>query len=596
MERGAGHTESGTEGGTASGMRADRFSSIVMKRPSLVVTLCFIGAMTLVGVVGLRQVYNMTRYDLQSRQRDLEVRAVGVDALIEAERRRLLFLRDYAEHVLASATQQPAEVANPAPQHASVDTTQPAWRLAGTLGGPSVFGTNTAGLAGLEGFHRDAATLPGDIALARALSPLVEISQHADAVQSTVAFISTNGVFVIAPERQGLTVPELLRRFSTMNYYRGQLPDRNPQRDVLWTPVYAGLRKDEAISTLSAPVYLGDQFRGAVVMDLTQSHLLSQQLASRTAGDEADDDPTEFGLLNSNGSVVYFRNGTLTDRRPARFSAGLLQIANASVDTWMQRGSGYVEHDGKYLLFQRIGESHWVLMASTDNAELTLAAARRVLSSPLISAWIVLVALLAGTLRIVKSIFGRYVEASARLATLARSDPLTGLANRRSFQETFDAALERAARAASQPAQLAVLMLDIDFFKRVNDRFGHAAGDRVLTILAEILRANLRSVDMPARLGGEEFAALLPDADLATAAAVAERVRRAVETHAGGVTASADAARPESIAFTVSIGVAVTPADCPADLETLMRVADQRLYTAKEGGRNRVVDADLETH
>jgi diguanylate cyclase (GGDEF)-like protein len=219
-----------------------------------------------------------------------------------------------------------------------------------------------------------------------------------------------------------------------------------------------------------------------------------------------------------------------------------------------------------------------------------------VFNSPVIAAWIVLLLLLVGTLRIVTSIFGHYVEASERLETLARSDPLTGLANRRRFGEAFEEALERAQRvetSAHTPPQLAAIMLDIDFFKRVNDRFGHAAGDRVLTIFAQILQANLRSVDLPARVGGEEFAALLPDTDLATATAVAERVRRAVESHVR------DDAPPDSadaIAFTVSIGVAASPEDCAADYEALMQVADRRLYLAKESGRNRVVCADLQTH
>lgn len=586
MQRSAMHTADRTP--------PSRFSSVVMKRPRLVVTLCFVGAMALVTVVGLRQLYILTRYDLQSRQRDLEVRAVGVDALIDSERRRLMFLRDYAEHVLASEAQQRIGIQDPAVQAVLGQTSQPVWQTPGALGGPAVYGTNAAGLAGLDGFHRDEALLPGDIALARTLSPLVGISQHADTVQGTVAFISPNGVFVIAPEHQDLSVPDLLQRFNTMNYYRGQLPARNPRRDVLWTPVYAGLQKGEAIATLSAPVYLGDQFRGAVVMDITQSRLLSLQLSTGAPIDD-EDDPVEFGLLNTNGSVVYFRNGAMIDARPARFSASLLQTARASVDTWMQRGSGYIERNGQYLLYRRIGQSHWMLMAPTDNMELTLATARRVLSSPLIAAWIVLGVLLVGTLRIVTNIFGHYVEASERLATLARSDPLTGLANRRRFQEAFEETLERASRAAQQPAVLAVLMLDIDFFKRVNDRFGHATGDRVLTILAGILRANLRGVDVPARMGGEEFAALLPGADLATAAAVAERVRIAVEAHARDAAMPASAAHPEAIAFTVSIGVAASPADATGNYEALMHVADERLYVAKESGRNRVVDANAPT-
>lgn len=146
---------------TAGRTRPDRFSRIVMKRPRLVVTLCFIGAMMLVTIVGLRQFYNLTRADLQSRQRDLEVRAVGVDALIGSERRRLMFLRNYAEHVLASERQQRIGIQDPAVQAVLGETSRPIWQTPGSLGGPAVFGTNAAGLAGLDGFHSGHPSTPG---------------------------------------------------------------------------------------------------------------------------------------------------------------------------------------------------------------------------------------------------------------------------------------------------------------------------------------------------------------------------------------------------------------------------------------------------
>ena len=579
--------------------RPHGFTRMVMKRPHLVVTVCFLAAMALVSGVGLRQLYQMTRNDLHSRQRDLEVRAVGVDALISAERRRLLFLRDYAEHVLVSPSQQRAGLQDPVVQAALRDSDKLAWEAPGAMDGPVVFGTNAQGLAGIEGFHRDAATLPADIVLARSISPLLAISQHADAVQSTVAYISANGLYVLSPERPDAPALDLLRRFSTMPYYRLHLFGQNPRHDIVWTPIYTETKKSEAISTLSAPVYANGRFRGAVVMDVAPSRLLALQLASANLAD--DEEPAEFGLLNNNGDLVYFVDGKITAQRPAGFDPYLLDMARSQAATWMKQGQGYAQRGGRYLLFQHVGESHWILLTNTDDSELTLAAARRVFSSPLIVAWLAIAVLLVGTLFIVKNIFGQYVEASSRLETLARSDPLTGLANRRRFLEVFNETLERATREgggeAAAPA-VAMLMLDIDYFKRVNDRFGHAAGDRVLVIFADILRKNLRSAEMPARVGGEEFAALLPGADLATAAGVAERIRRAVEAHAAdpahaasapGEAATQDA---DAIAFTVSIGVAASPADCPAHYEALMSVADRRLYAAKEGGRNRVVAED----
>jgi len=167
---------------------------------------------------------------------------------------------------------------------------------------------------------------------------------------------------------------------------------------------------------------------------------------------------------------------------------------------------------------------------------------------------------------------------NADLERLAMVDPLTGVANRRYFYQR--AAIEIGA-AHRRHAPLACLMLDIDFFKSVNDRHGHAAGDAVLKRLAETVQAGIRPYDLFGRLGGEEFAILLPDADLATASLIAERLRIAVA-------ASPALVEGEVLPITVSIGVAILAAE-DAAIDPLLDRADRALYQAKEGGRNRVV-------
>ncbi len=168
-------------------------------------------------------------------------------------------------------------------------------------------------------------------------------------------------------------------------------------------------------------------------------------------------------------------------------------------------------------------------------------------------------------------------EASEQQRQATFCDYLTGLANRRAF---FEAAERELARSRHSPRSTALIMFDADHFKAVNDRFGHPAGDAVLRHFAAILRAAFRDVDVVARVGGDEFAVLLPSTDLAGAAAVAERVRLLVE--AGPATIDGD-----SIGYTVSAGVAVID-DGGGGLEGLMKRAGQALYAAKARGRNRV--------
>jgi diguanylate cyclase (GGDEF)-like protein len=168
-------------------------------------------------------------------------------------------------------------------------------------------------------------------------------------------------------------------------------------------------------------------------------------------------------------------------------------------------------------------------------------------------------------------------EAVEAVARLALSDALTGLPNRRALE----AALAREiARARREGAPLSVVALDVDHFKRVNDAHGHAAGDAVLAAVAARAAGALRAGDLLARVGGEEFLALLPGAALAAAAEAAERVRARLAE--APVVAGA-----LSLAVTVSLGCAALE-DGDAGGAALVARADARLYAAKRGGRNRV--------
>ena len=170
-----------------------------------------------------------------------------------------------------------------------------------------------------------------------------------------------------------------------------------------------------------------------------------------------------------------------------------------------------------------------------------------------------------------------------RHRTAAMVDPLTGIANRRSFMQ--DAAL-MAKQHIADPRPTAVLLIDLDHFKSINDRFGHALGDRVLEIFTDAARKSTRGSDLIGRLGGEEFAAMLIDTNRDKAVEVAERIRESFAQMAQEVDGRA-------VCATVSIGLVHTEA--PAlDLPELLAQADQALYCAKECGRNRVEVASLD--
>lgn len=171
-------------------------------------------------------------------------------------------------------------------------------------------------------------------------------------------------------------------------------------------------------------------------------------------------------------------------------------------------------------------------------------------------------------------------QANQQLALLANTDGLTGVANRRYFLERLEQELDRGKRYHSP---LVLTLLDVDNFKQFNDRYGHQAGDEVLKGLSEFIVGLLRSNDLVGRLGGEEFAIMMPESDQEVGTIVSERIRAEMAAHPIQTVAG-------PLSITISLGVTQAWPDVDT-AETMLRRADSAMYRAKSGGRNRVVQA-----
>jgi diguanylate cyclase (GGDEF)-like protein/PAS domain S-box-containing protein len=173
--------------------------------------------------------------------------------------------------------------------------------------------------------------------------------------------------------------------------------------------------------------------------------------------------------------------------------------------------------------------------------------------------------------------FQRQLEEKNRLLEeMTRTDPLTGVANRRHLFEVLEAELERAKRYTQK---LSIAMLDIDYFKKVNDTYGHQTGDEVLKAVAETVRNAIREVDVVGRYGGEEFLLLMPNTDETGSLQLVKRIRMDVEALSVG---------EKKIKVTVSCGVATYSGE---DVLKFVETADNRLYAGKQAGRNQVVSS-----
>jgi len=214
----------------------------------------------------------------------------------------------------------------------------------------------------------------------------------------------------------------------------------------------------------------------------------------------------------------------------------------------------------------RIADRTWLLVVHDPN--------RPDLGLPLlIAVFGISMAALLGALVLIWSRNERMQE----LRLQASQDPLTGLKNRRRFEEELRTEIARSRREGSEGA---LLMLDLDNFKQVNDTLGHPVGDRVIAEMASVLRARMRETDVVARLGGDEFAVALPRCDEAEARTVAEAIATAVRTHAP---------REEGVPpITVSVGIAMFGSEPGTRFEDLQEEADAALYEAKRAGRDAV--------
>lgn len=170
-----------------------------------------------------------------------------------------------------------------------------------------------------------------------------------------------------------------------------------------------------------------------------------------------------------------------------------------------------------------------------------------------------------------------------RLTFLQGQDPLTGLVNRRGFDSTMTLEVERSTRFKTP---LTLCIMDLDNFKAVNDTYGHPCGDEVLQAVASILLSEMRMIDTAARIGGEEFALLLPGTGLARAQKLLQRVQSVIK-------ATVINCGPDKLAVTMSMGVASYRGKLPPDPEKLLVEADKALYRAKRAGKNRIEVAPI---
>ncbi len=345
-------------------------------------------------------------------------------------------------------------------------------------------------------------------------------------------------------------------------------PVLNPTRELFFTPLHKEMQKDRTLLTIGHPVYNKDKFLGTVNLDIS--------VASESAFlDSKNQYDGTYVIVNPSGQIIA-ASGLDGYTTTAIFNAKELLDEKLLSQPFTE--GKHIDIDGNYVCIKKFEMVPWKLIYLKNKTDLYI--------MPLYYTGMLLsiIVLLFG----VKLLIGRLANSRNELERQALTDPMTKLYNRRYLSEITQHMLGLMRRSSSN---LAVIMLDIDKFKNVNDTYGHQVGDEVIIKLAETLQEHTRKSDVVCRLGGEEFLVLLPETDVEGAMLKAETFRKVVEA------LSLTLADELELKFTISLGVSEVKID-EENFDAAMSRADAALYEAKESGRNKVclhkVDEDSE--
>jgi diguanylate cyclase (GGDEF)-like protein len=415
---------------------------------------------------------------------------------------------------------------------------------------------------------RDEATLYNELSAALELSYILQLSDTRKTLQFRTYYVSRAGYFIssmLSPNSDALI--SRYYRHTSRSYFTHHDKRQNHGRGVRWEHSSDPSRGGEEVITASVPLDYNNRWYGVLAMDFTIA-AMNKFLVSVLPEEEEG----AIILYDKKFNVI---TATRPDEDKPLFTPGqLAQIAQG-----MEKGNtGEIRFNSNFVTWSKLNAFDGVLI-KTHTLDETVRGEFGRISIVLALLWLLFTLMLLGSWIVIRRLVNNMMSLQSRLAWRANYDTLTRLYNRGAF---FEQAQALAARCKLHDQPISVIQFDLDYFKSINDRFGHDAGDRVLSHVAGIISHALRGEDIAGRVGGEEFCVVLPGATLAQAGDVAERVRERFNHKEllirNGTT----------LHISASFGVSASREDNGYDFECLQTIADRRLYKAKQSGRNRV--------
>ncbi|WP_105582585.1 cellulose biosynthesis regulator diguanylate cyclase DgcQ [Cronobacter turicensis] len=542
------------------------------KNPIRVVNFCFCVVFIFSTLLTWREGVILQDAFISSQRNQLDSIATAMDRNLQYSVDKLLFYRAgmrYAMHNLLEGPQTDAVMAG-----FNADRHKREWTLpTGRDLAPEIQGVSDAFIAQSTLLERDEALLYNELNATLALGHMLSIADaRSERPEVRTFYVSRAGFYLTnLPFFGHGSIPELYYQQVSSRWFLDQSLRRNPGRGVRWLHGRDLSMPSGQRVTASIPLDDNGRWFGVLAMDFPIP-AMRDFLKNALNDDDSGGEILLFDRQLSPITTTSSRNDTAL-HFTAQDKAALarqMELAN----------EGDARMDTRFIAWAKLDYFDGVLVKVTtvsQSAEGKFGKVAMVLGL----LWLLFTAMLFISWRVIVSMVRNMLIMQRSLKWRAWYDTLTRLYNRGAF---FERARLAAKTCDAQQAPFSVIQLDLDHFKSINDRYGHQAGDKVLTWAAGMLSRSLRAEDIAGRVGGEEFCIILPGTPSEGARQVAERIRQRINSQEILV-------RPDTtIRISVSVGVSEALRDGDYDFEHLQSIADRRLYLAKQRGRNQVCD------
>lgn len=541
--------------------------------PGHIVNLCFIVVLIFSTLLTWREVVVLEDAYISSQRNHLENVANALDKQLQYNVDKLIFLRNGMREALVAPLDFTSmrNAVIEFEQHRDEHAWQIELNRRRTL---AVNGVSDALVREGNQLSRENESLNNEITAALEVGYLLRLAHNSSSMVDQAMYVSRAGFYVSTqPTLFTRYVPARYYEFVTQPWFIGQSERENRQRAVRWfTSVHDHNNVTESQVTVSVPVDSNNYWYGVLGMSIP---VRSMQQFLKNAIDKKLDG--EYQLYDSKLKLLTSSNPehSAEDLFDPRELASLAQAMEHDTRGGLRMNSRYVswarlDHfDGALVRIHTLSEG-----VRGDFGSISIA---------LTLLWVLFTTMLLISWYVIRRMVSNMYVLQSSLQWQAWHDTLTRLYNRGAL---FEKARPLAKLCQIHKHPFSVIQVDLDHFKAINDRFGHQAGDRVLSHAAGLIGRSLRSQDVAGRVGGEEFCVILPGANLAQATEVAERIRLKLNEKEMLI------ARSTTVRISASLGVSSSEETGDYDFEQLQSLAERRLYIAKQAGRNRVCASD----